>query len=130
MPNQNKWLLAVVLLLIVSFAYPSLAQNDENLLYNADFSIRAEQQALPAGWYFDAWVADNTHYELQWDEEGARVIYLRNLYENDARVCQRVSVAPDSFYRFSCDMKARDITAQSGANLSVLDTFSGTKPIV
>ena len=116
----------IALLFILALA-PAAAAIDGELLYNGDFSVSSELQDLPAGWYLDAWISEGSEAYMQEEPDGSTSVVLENLQENDARICQRVEVEPDTCYRLSCDIYAQGVFGGTGATISVLDTFSSSE---
>lgn len=116
----------IALLFVLAFA-PAAAAIDGELLYNGDFSVSSELQDLPAGWYFDAWIPEGSEAYMQEEPDGSTSVVLNNFQENDARICQRVEVKPDTCYRLSCDIYAQGVFGGTGATISVLDTFSSSE---
>ncbi len=120
----------VVLLFIVSLPVSALAEEGDTLLgsellYNADFSVQSEYAALPAGWELDAYDASSdavSAYTGEDEAHGAFVV-LENRSANDARVCQNVTVEPDSVYRLTALARVDNVAGERGATLSI-DNYS------
>jgi len=122
---RKKIVLLLTFALILTIGLPALAA-EENLLANGDFSAASEQAALPAGWYYDGWLADASSVHMESDASGAPVLVVENAGENDARICQRVTVRPNTVYTIACRAKAEHIAGDAGAYVSVLDTFANS----
>ncbi len=116
-----------IALLLVTVMAPAAAAVEWELLYNADFSVNSDLQDLPAGWYYDAWIPEGSEAYMQEEPDGSTSIVLESFQENDARICQRVEVQPNTCYRLSCDIYAKGILGGTGATISVLDTFSSSE---
>ncbi len=123
---MRKCFLVLVTVLLLFSCTTAMAAGQAQLLYNNDFSIDSEQQSLPAGWYYDAWIPEGADAYTDIDENGEKTVVLDSYEANDARVCQKVEVSPDTCYRLICDIKAQNIQGDAGASLSVLDTFSSS----
>lgn len=112
-------LMAVVLLL------PSVALAEEdgvNLLKNPGFE-ELDDQGMPVSWYTEAYVnrIGVTEYAVTDDVmSGKYAVSVSNFDMNDARFAQTVEVEPNTMYRLSGHIKAKDILdAGRGANLSI-----------
>lgn len=120
-------LLAILLLLCLILVPVSALAEDgdvvsgEELLYNGDFAVHSESASLPAGWELSAYQSDESSVgaAVSEDENGDVAIALTNLVANDARVCQSVSVLPDTIYRFSAQIQTSEVQGGTGANLSI-----------
>lgn len=100
-------------------AFAEEATDGEDLLYNGDFSVHAASAALPAGWSLEAYTADTAAAYTDSDPTLGVVVVLENDGENDARVCQMVTVKPDTCYRLSAMISTADVTGGAGATLSI-----------
>ena len=125
----KKRLIALILVAVALLScVPALAQNGENLLYNGDFSVTSEGENLPSGWYYEAWIPEAS--DAYFEEDGnVGAIILNNLEPNDARVSQRVAVAPDTCYRITCEILTDGIDGDVGASVSVTDTYASSEPL-
>lgn len=94
----------------------------ENLLENGDFSQGDD------GWRFDAWELDEgfSTIGVQGDAVYPNAVYVANHEENDARLCQDVSVEPGGYYRLSGYIKAKGCAGEWGASLALGDTYTHT----
>lgn len=120
-------LLAILLFLCLALI-PAAALADEGdtvsggeLIYNGDFGVHSDSAALPAGWELSAYLSDSasvTAYASE-DENGDVTVALHNPVANDARICQRVAVSPDTVYRLSAEIRTSDVTYGTGASLSI-----------
>ncbi len=126
---MRKCIAILLIAILVLSASVAAASEVVQLLYNSDFSILSQEQQLPAGWYFDAWVEDDAHAYTSTSSEGGTVLVLENIWENDARICQRIGVLPNRAYKLSCEILTEGITGASGASLSVLDTYSSSEQL-
>lgn len=126
----RKRLVALCVLIIVLLAsVPALAQGGENLIYNSDFSVASEDQSLPAGWYYEAWIPEASLAYLEEDGNGTGYVVIENMEPNDARVSQLVTVEPDTYYRITCEVLADGIEGNAGAAVSVTDTYASSEPM-
>lgn len=123
--------IAFLLIAFISVCFSSAAAASEavQLIHNSDFSILSIEQPLPAGWYYDAWSENEANAFTSITPEGETVLELQNIWENDARICQRISVLPNKAYELSCEISTENITGAYGASLSVLDTYSASEQI-
>ncbi len=117
--NQKRFLLllAAVVLLAAGIYFLCRPQGNApdqgNLLQNSDFSV-LDDKGMPESWYTDAYFNTSiTSYEVT--EDGAHIV---NQLPNDARFAQNVSVAPNTLYCFSGQIKA-DTEGGWGGNLSI-----------
>lgn len=90
-----------------------------DLLYNGDFSVYAASTALPAGWELEAYTADAASTHIDSDPAFGTFVVLQNEGENDARICQSVTVEPDTCYRLSAMISTVDVSGGAGATLSI-----------
>lgn len=127
---MKKRLVALCILVMVLFAYvPALAESGENLVYNGDFSVASEDQSLPAGWYYEAWIPEASYSYLEEDGRGAGYVVIESFEPNDARVSQLITVEPDTCYRITCEILADGIEGNAGAAISVTDTYASSEPL-
>ena len=119
--------LLTILLLLCLLSVPALALADngdqlagEELLYNGDFSVRAESAPLPAGWELNAYQndADSVSATVETEDDLTQIV-LTNMVANDARVTQEVTVLPNTVYRLSAEIRTSDVEFGTGANLSI-----------
>jgi hypothetical protein len=124
--------LLAILLFLCLILVPAMALADHGdvvsgteLLYNGDFGVHTESAALPAGWKLSAFASDSSSVtaNLTEDENGVATVTLHNLVANDARVCQTVSVSPETVYRLRADIRTTDVEYGTGASLSI-DNYS------
>ena len=94
----------------------------ENMLTNGSFE-EIDSEGHPIGWIEDAYNRDEGYTVFSITdgdaEDGHRAASIRNIGQNDARFAQRVEVEPESLYRFSGYIRAKDIEEGRGANLSI-----------
>ena len=113
--------LSMLMALIIACALGAAARaEDKNLLRNGEIS--GVYGAVPEEWFLDAWLTDDGSTEAGIDPDGYAEACLRitNLVENDARLCQTVSVEPDTLYRFSGMVRAEGCDEEGkGATLSI-----------
>ena len=126
----KKRLVALFILIVVLFSsVPALALGEENLVYNSDFSVSAEEEDLPSGWYYEAWIPEASAAYLEQDGKGTGYVVIENLEANDARVSQLVTVEPGTYYRITCEILADGIEGDAGATVSVTDTYASSDPV-
>ncbi len=121
---MKAWAVGPVLLLVLALPRPLCAPTQApNLAENASFE--ADELGYIAMWTMDA--QDNRPEAVRFfttDVEkvsGGRSLAIANLAPNDARAVQWVRTKPDTWYRISCWVQARDVeSAAAGANISVL----------
>ncbi|MDL2258312.1 phospholipid carrier-dependent glycosyltransferase [Eubacteriales bacterium OttesenSCG-928-K08] len=126
---MRKRSLIVLLAFLLLFSVSAFAtQDSEPTLYNGDFSIFYEESQLPDGWYFDAWEQEFSNaYTVS--DGASNFVVLENMRENDARVCQRIEVEPNTCYRFTCDVFVERFEGQLGATLSILDSYASSDAV-
>ncbi|MDO4571805.1 MAG: glycosyltransferase family 39 protein, partial [Clostridia bacterium] len=114
---------AAILISLACLLIPTAALAEghgEEMLYNGDFSLQAAGAALPAGWSLEAYAADTAEAYSDEDPEVGATVVLINYDENDARVCQTVSVEPDSCYCLSALVRTDGVSGGgAGASLSI-----------
>lgn len=115
--------LLLMLLAIMMFAVPVLAEEDaDNLLYNGSFEY-LDNNGMPDGWYTDAYVRQEgytTYLMTESARSGDQAAVVNNIGLNDARFAQSVPVKPETMYRLSGWIYAEDILDSGrGANLSI-----------
>ncbi|MBQ9211868.1 MAG: phospholipid carrier-dependent glycosyltransferase [Clostridia bacterium] len=108
------------------------AAGAENLLENGSFEI-LDSEGMPAGWQADAYVLDEgyTVFSVSQEDavEGSLAAAIRNIGENDARFSQKVSVEPESLYRFSGYVRTEGVEDGRGANLSIEGLYAFSEGI-
>lgn len=113
-------LLLVLACWLLFFRSPGGGGTYDNLIRNGGFEI-TDDDGMPADWYTEAWISQGyTTYDLQEGPDG-KAAYILNLFPNDARFVQTVSVSPDTLYCLHGRIRA-DVTAEDGsrgANLSI-----------
>lgn len=109
--------LALAMLLVPVAALAE--EGEENLLYNGDFAVASESAALPAGWEAEYYLAESGYAYFGADETAGVYVGIGNTEENDARVCQAVSVEPNACYRVSALVQTSGVTGGTGATLSI-----------
>ena len=120
---MKKFFCALLALLMLCAA-AALAES-ENLAVNGDFS-EVDASGMPSGWQRDMWYTDAGVSRLSVSEDGydGSCAAVVNADENDARFIQTIAVEPDSYYRFSCMVRAENCgEGEYGATLSFRDTF-------
>ncbi len=118
-------LFAALTVVLLVFAPLVSARAEDELAYNGSFSELNEESALPEGWFFEAWYDTDEDRLVETVATGEKsLVHIANYIENDVRLCQTVSVEPDSYYLLSCDIKAVNVEGGAGANISVRDTFA------
>lgn len=124
---HRLFLLFLTFLLIMPLLGYAESEN-ENLLYNGDFSL-LNSQGMPEGWYTESWFTAEgyTVYGNVEGMEGGNAVTIHNLGSNDARFAQTVSVMPESLYKLSGYIRAEGIAdAGWGANLSIEGLYAYT----
>ena len=125
LPSEMKKFLCILLALLALCAAGALADGEENLVVNGDFS-EVDASGLPTGWQREMWYTDAGVSRLYVMEDGydGNAVAVVNADPNDARFVQTIAVEPDSCYRFSCMVYAENC-GDGGycATLSFKDTF-------
>jgi Gpi18-like mannosyltransferase len=118
-------LFAALTAILLLFAPLASSRAEDELAYNGSFFELNEESALPEGWFFEAWydTDEDRLVETITAEEG-NLVHIANYIENDVRLCQTISVEPNSYYVLSCDIKAVNVEGGAGANISVRDSFA------
>ena len=124
LPFKMKRFFCTLLALLMLCALAALAETG-NLAVNGDFS-QVDASGMPDGWQRDMWYTDAGVSRLYVSEDGydGNCAVVVNADENDARFIQTIAVEPDSYYRFSCMVRAENCgDGDYGATLSFRDTF-------
>ena len=119
-----KRFFCTLLALLMLCAATALAETG-NLVVNGDFS-KVDSSGMPDGWQRDMWFTDVGVSRLYVSEDGydGNCAAVVNADANDARFIQTIAVEPDSYYRFSCMVRAENCgDGEYGATLSFRDTF-------
>ena len=113
--------LCLILVPVAALADDGDVVSGTELLYNGDFGVHTETASLPAGWELSAYANDSSSVTANrtQDEDGINTVTLHNLVANDARVCQTVSVLPNTVYRLRADIRTSDVDYGTGATLSI-----------
>lgn len=122
MKKRAWYLIGIAALLVAGALFLLLSGSKgggtyDNLIKNGDFE-RWEDEGTPEDWYTIAYVPQG--YSAFGEDEGVdgRGAFIRNLYDNDARFAQSVSVSPNTLYHLHGFIKA-DADGGRGANLSI-----------
>ena len=129
MRTVGIWM-AVLCLFLLGTGCLAESGDDNNLLYNSDFSGPVDGWE-PDGWFTEAYITDEgyTLFSVQEDGNGGYYAEIRNLGSNDARFGQYVDVEPESLYCFSGEILAEGIDEGHGANLSVEGLYSFSREL-
>jgi len=122
---MSRCIALLAALLLMLFALPVQADEQQNLLVNGGFDS-LDADGLPSGWYIDAYYTREgiTLYQTVADGRTGTAAVVENLGENDARFAQVVRVEPNTVYRLSGWIRADQIhDSGRGANLSVADLY-------
>lgn len=110
--------------LLLSLLLPTSALGETELLENGDFYMLGED-GLPAGWYTEAWNSGAKDFSVEVVEiDGHNAVYICNPAANDARLCYRIPVEANSYYKISCYIKTSGVSGGAGANVSVVDSLA------
>ena len=126
---EMKRFFCTLLALLTLCAAAAFAETGENLVVNGDFS-EVDSSGMPVGWQRDMWYTDVGVSRLYVSEDGfdGNCAAVVNADKNDARFSQTIAVEPNSYYRFSCMVRAENCgNADYGATLSFKDTFAYSK---
>jgi dolichyl-phosphate-mannose-protein mannosyltransferase len=105
------------------------AAASENLIQNGDFSKNDED--IPENWETDAWVDDfeNTSFYIE-QENGNNFVVIESQVENDCAFLQSVKVQPNTLYRLSGMILAKDIIeGEKGANISAKNILATSESL-
>ncbi len=130
--REMKRFLCALFALMILLSLPALAEAEENLVTNGDFS-EVDSMGNPSGWIKGMWLTDEGVSRLYVDENGydGNCAVVFNADDNDARFTQILHVEPDSYYRFSCMVKAEGCGSEGyGATLSFESTFSYSESVL
>ncbi len=121
---------ALLIALIIIAAPMGVAFADEAVyIENSDFS-EVYSDGIPTGWYSEAWYDEGGEYEIDTVQmDGVSCLHIISCQDNDVRLCKEITAEPNSYYRFSCDVKTAGIEYGGGANISVVDTFAASEPV-
>jgi hypothetical protein len=113
---------SIFLFFFLLYLFPCYAQN-KNLIKNGSFET--ERSGYVVQWNTEAYLNNDQSVRFFMSDkeyyDGKKSFGIANLKPNDSKIIQWVEVEPDSLYRLSCWIKAKNITgAQVGANISVL----------
>lgn len=111
-------LLLVIILLAVPFSV-AFAENPE-LIRNGSFE---GTELLPDYWYSEAWEGEFVARGKA-EDDGGTSAYLQSSIENDVRLCQEISVEPDTHYIITCKIKTKDVANGAGACIAVVDSYA------
>ena len=122
-----KKLIPIMLALMIALCLPAYADEaDENLIVNGDFS-EITASGLPEGWQEGMWYTDSgvSYLTVETDGIDGNCVSVYNADANDARFEQTIDVEPNTFYRFSCMVRAEGCGSDGyGATISFKDNFS------
>ena len=117
-------LFTLILLFLTSNAF---AENS-NLIKNAEFENTTSD--YPNDWFEEMWHVATDYTEISIIEfDGSNVLQISNNFENDARLCQNISVKGNKTYKLSGYIFADDIEDGQGANLSFEDVMETTEGV-
>lgn len=117
-----------ILLALLVLGGMAQAQGSENLLSNGGFE-QVDASGNPADWYVSMYRKQEGYSRVTVTEEkahsGTRSALIESVNMNDARLICRISVEPDTLYRFSGYVWVESMTDQgNGANLALEDIFA------
>ena len=124
-------LILLVLFLCVTFTGSGRAEETENLLENAAFTL-LDEDGIPEEWYTDAYIMEPGYTNFSVGPAQGRegnALEINNLALNDARLAQMVFVEPDTLYRFSGWIRADHIEEGLGANLSIEGIYAFSESV-
>lgn len=126
-----KKLVALFTALFLMLLLPTAALAEDSLCENGDFETVGQDSTLPAGWYYEAWVlGEETGLAEITPNGNGNAVYLWCGEEgNDVRLCQKVTVKANSFYRLTCRVKTKSIGDGAGANISVVGSLASSQGI-
>ena len=125
--------ISAILFVLILLLAPLHANAQEELLKNGGFEdVGAD--GIPTHWYWDAWLAGAENCDLSIDNSlahlGTNSAYINAIMPNDVRYVQDVTVTPNTWYKLSGYINAKDVDTQTtGAHLTVLDIFDGTRKV-
>ena len=100
---------------------PCFADEQKNLLLNADFAKGSEDQ--PDSWRTEAWINSPEAFQTHWHQYSDKPSEMEvdNLQANDGRWMQPLTLAP-GWYQLSVDIRTENVGAQqSGATVSIME---------
>ncbi len=115
---------------LLAVAAPAIATPAGELVQNGLFT--AGEAGVPTGWSHAAYRPEPEVTTFGWavDEAGIGAISIESRAPNDASWVQRVTVEPERWYRISGWVRTESVGTQAtGAHLSVLDTFWGSREL-
>ncbi|MCX8069540.1 MAG: glycosyltransferase 87 family protein, partial [Thermodesulfovibrionales bacterium] len=121
---------SIFISLIISL-FPTILEA-QNILKNPSFEEVIDSK--PSYWDFDVWKKDTKGYRFGFDERsphsGTKAIVIEATEPNDLKIIQKITVKPESIYKFSCWVKASNIPkGNKGANLSALDILDTSESL-
>ena len=126
---MRRFVLIISVFLMALFPLCGAYAEEQVYIENPDFQYM-DAESMPSGWYTDAWYTGDGDFFVEMDEvDGITCLHITNPAQNDVRLCQDIDVEPDSYYRISCDIKARGVSDGGGANVSVAGTMAASEPI-
>ncbi|MEG1524034.1 MAG: glycosyltransferase family 39 protein [Clostridia bacterium] len=93
--------------------------SNENLIYNADFSVYTNSAELPSGWDLESYSLEDAGVFVDVDEDKGTYVSIENFNANDTRVCQTVKARPNTCYMLTGWVKPIDVFGGTGATLSI-----------
>lgn len=86
---------------------------------------------LPVGWTFTSYRNDITLSNATVvKEDGVNVVCITNKTDDDAHFFQKVSVKPNTVYRFSVMCRTENVTGTVGANIGLEDVICHSEPLI
>jgi hypothetical protein len=121
----------MILLLCLGLAGSALAASAE-LAQNGDFEVLSDEGLLPAGWFFEAWLADGSETLVESAEMPGKgsAVHIANYVENDSRLCISIDCEPETVYKLTCDIKTENAEGGAGANISVVDSLAASTSVL
>lgn len=129
---HKKLRIVAVFIALLPLLFGFAFADGENIIVNGDFE-QGGTTTMPMGWYVEAWNNDLGAYgEYVKTEDRGNVAHFVSQEDNDARMVQLITVEPETYYSITCDIKCAGVKGAEGggANISVLDSFAGTTPII
>lgn len=115
-----KRFFAIVITLLILLC-SSVALADQALVSNGGFDEVSSNDGLPEGWYYEAWYTEEALGLARVDSiDGNNAVYLFcGSGGNDARVCQKITIKANSYYKLTCRVKTENVSGGAGANLAI-----------
>ena len=125
---KKEFGISVLMILFSLFYFCTNSTKANNIIsiLNSDFDKYNESTGELEDWDFESYNQDNSFFSVEKDNQNNNSLYINSNAANDVRLVQKISVEPESYYKFKCLIKTKDIEGGNGANISVLDSVASS----